>query len=95
MITERDGWLMTPYDGPEMANIELGFDGQFTPAYLDWDDTGQRVAQARATPERRAAASVVIQVDGKHHSRPRGTAPTQASRGTTSGRATISRTTVI
>ena len=94
MITERDGWLMMPYDGPEMADIELGFDGQFTPAYLDYDDSGQRVAQARATPERHAAADVVIRVDGEHHSRPRGIAPAQASRGTTSGSATVSRTTV-
>ncbi len=75
MITERDGWLMVAYDGPEMANIELGFDGQFTPAYLDWDDAGRRVAQARATPERQAAASVVIRVDGELHSSPRGPGP--------------------
>lgn len=93
MITERDGWLMVPYDGPEIAHIELGFDGQYCPAYLDWDDSGQRVAQARATPERRAAAHVDIRVDGAPHSTARDSTP-RPSRGRTAGGATVSRTTV-
>jgi hypothetical protein len=95
MITERDGWLMVPYDGPEIAEIELGFDGQYCPAYLDWDDSGQRVAQARATPERRAAAHVAVRVDGARHSIARAsTARTGAARGSTAGSMAVSRTTV-
>ena len=86
MVTERDGWLMVPYDGPELAVIEIGFDGSWTPAYLDYDDSGQRVAQARATPERRAAAQVAIRVDGTPHS---STGTPGPGRGTRPGRFSV------
>ncbi len=39
-------WLVVPYDGPELAVIEIGFAGRWTPAYLDHVD-GQRVAMIR------------------------------------------------
>ena len=41
-----DGWLTVPYSGPEMVIIEIGFGGQWFPAYLDWEH-GQRVARVR------------------------------------------------
>lgn len=40
------GWLVVPYDGPEVAIIEIGFAGQWTPAFLDHED-GQRTAMIR------------------------------------------------
>lgn len=91
MVTERDGWLMIPYDGPEMALIEIGFDRHYTPAYLDWDDEGRRVAQAQATPERRAATQVVIRVNNELYSSAEGLPPKP---GASRGSASVSRTTV-
>lgn len=42
-----DGWLRMPYDGPEIAVIEIQLArGDWLPAYLDWDG-GSRVAQVR------------------------------------------------
>lgn len=42
----KNGWLVVPYDGPELVVIEIGLGGRWIPAYLDWED-GQRVAQIR------------------------------------------------
>ncbi len=39
-------WLVVPYDGPELAVIEIGFAGHWMPAYLDHED-GQRIAMIR------------------------------------------------
>jgi len=43
-----DGWLRIAYDGPELATIELEAPGTgWVPAYLDYDNSGNRVAQVR------------------------------------------------
>lgn len=46
----RDGWLVTPYSGHDLARVEIGVGpaGQerWQPAFLDWVD-GQRVAKIR------------------------------------------------
>lgn len=39
-------WLIVPFEGPEMAVIEIGFAGEWFPAYLDHED-GQRIAMIR------------------------------------------------
>lgn len=44
-----DGWICVPYQGPDVAKVELGIGtGPFHPAYLDWVDN-QRVAKLRPT----------------------------------------------
>lgn len=44
-------WLKIPYDGPELAVIEIGLaDGSWHAAYRDWDTDGTRVVQIRAGP---------------------------------------------
>ncbi len=93
-MQERDGWLMIAYDGPEITTIELGFDSELTPAYLDWDDAGRRVAQARATDQRRDAATVTVYVNGEPYSR-EGETPAPGVRGTTAGSVSTSQTQVL
>lgn len=93
-MQERDGWLMVPYDGLEIATIELGFDGEMAPAYLDWDDAGRRVAQVRATDLRRGAATVTVYVNGEQYSR-EGEIPAADVRGTTAGSVSTSQTRVL
>lgn len=39
-------WLVVPYDGPELAAIEIGFHGRWQHAFLDHKD-GQRIAMIR------------------------------------------------
>jgi hypothetical protein len=59
-----DEWLRVPYDGPELAVIELEATGTgWQPAYLDWDDTGRRVAQIPWHNDLMPAA-VNLRVDG-------------------------------
>lgn len=45
-----DGWLLVPYDGPELAQVRIGTGrrepDEWKPAYLDWHD-GRRVAKVR------------------------------------------------
>lgn len=50
MAELRDGWIIVPYGGSDMARVEIGV-GQaggeeWRPAFLDWVD-GQRVAKVR------------------------------------------------
>lgn len=44
----HDGWLMIPYDGDELARIEISVDGELLPAFRDWAPDGTRVVQVRA-----------------------------------------------
>jgi hypothetical protein len=47
-VVTEDGWLQVPYDGPELAVIEMETPGGgWQPAYLDWNTRGERVAQVR------------------------------------------------
>jgi len=58
-----DGWLRVPYDGPELAVIEMEAPGLgWQPAYLDWDAAGRRVAQVRW--EAPVPSAVMLRVDG-------------------------------
>ena len=60
-----DGWLRVPLGDPGHATVEIeahGTDG-WQPAYLDYDDAGNRVAQIRwdgPVPE-----TVNLRVDGE------------------------------
>jgi len=45
----NDGWLAVPYDGPELAAIEIGVNGDWRPAFLGFGDDGRRVAKIRHT----------------------------------------------
>ena len=41
-----EGWLTVPWDGPELAVVEIGVNGFFQAAFLDFED-GQRIAMIR------------------------------------------------
>lgn len=57
-------WLKIPYDGEELAVIEIGLpDGRWLPAYRDWDGDGTRVVQIRAGPKE-AAGPFRVRVNG-------------------------------
>jgi len=59
-----DGWLRVPLPDPGHAVVELEATGTgWQPAYLDWDEAGQRVAQIRWDAGRMPAA-VNLRVDG-------------------------------
>lgn len=59
----EDGWLRVPYDGPELAVIELETPGAgWRDAYLDWAADGRRVAQVRWDGP--LPAAVHLRVDG-------------------------------
>ena len=60
-----DGWLMVPYDGPELTTIELGDGTAWYPAFLDWDATGTRVAQIRPPDGSWAARQLTVRVAGQ------------------------------
>lgn len=64
----QDGWLMVPYAGEELAAIEIGVNGIFTPAYRDWHPDGTRVVQIRVPREQAAGAHVAVRVNGAPHS---------------------------
>lgn len=58
------GWLMIPYDGDELARIEISIDGELLPAYRDWADDGTRVVQVRAD-ENALRQHVTLAVNGE------------------------------
>ena len=60
----HDGWLMIPYDGDELARIEISVDGELLPAYRDWAGDGTRVVQVRAD-ESALRKHVILAVNGK------------------------------
>lgn len=41
----KNGWLRVPYDGPEIAIIEMRVGNRWLDAYLDYDEAGHRTAQ--------------------------------------------------
>lgn len=47
----HDGWVVVPYDGPNLARVEVGVTvGEtilYQPAFLDFDEHGRRVAKVR------------------------------------------------
>lgn len=62
----RDGWLVTPYEGHDLAQVHMSVGDEprvWLPAFLDWVD-GQRVAKirARVLPGRRT--KVWLRVNG-------------------------------
>lgn len=59
----HDGWLMVPYDGPELAVIEISAGRAWQDAYRDWAPDGTRVVQIRA-PEDAARGPVAVRVNG-------------------------------
>ncbi len=63
-----DGWVCFPYDGDDLARVELGVRGTEVrlPAFLDWHD-GQRVAKLRPAAlvgNAHRAVTVELHVDG-------------------------------
>ncbi|MGH3439516.1 MAG: hypothetical protein ACRDRN_24050 [Sciscionella sp.] len=60
--TIRDGWLITPYAGHDLAQVHIAVSGAegWHPAYLDWSD-GARVAKIRPVGHGR----VWLRVDGE------------------------------
>jgi hypothetical protein len=58
-VTGPQGWLTVPYDGPELAPVEIGVDDQWFPAFLHWQD-GRRVAMIRAPLARTGKLSIRV-----------------------------------
>lgn len=60
----RDGWVEVPYSGDDLSRVEIGVGSPtaWRPAFLDYDDAGQRVAKVRAAVA--LPATVLLRVDG-------------------------------
>jgi hypothetical protein len=64
-IITADGWLMVPYEGSDLARVEIGLGEvpQFRGAFLD-SHSGQRVAKVR-DPGRPRPYDVWLRIDGR------------------------------
>lgn len=62
----QGGWVTVPYDGPDMALVEIGFgDENWVPAFLDYDLDGVRVAKVRPPADLNFNLPVNLRVSGQ------------------------------
>lgn len=63
-VALHDGWLTYPYTGPDTALVEIAVgEDDWTPAFLDYDATGLRVAKIRPPAGARNGAIVQLRVN--------------------------------
>lgn len=63
MAVLSNGWLVIPYDGPELAQLFIDIDGKLYPAYLHYSG-GKRVLQIRPPDDLQQGARLNVMVNG-------------------------------
>jgi len=61
MAQLTEGWLVLPYEGPELADIEVKIGDDLYPAYLDYSGS-KRVAKIRPPQDHPLRQGMVLEV---------------------------------